>query len=99
MVQAVLRSGPATETVAAPVRAMLGFLQKLTLRPAELGPADLAPVRAAGVSAEALDDAIHVAVLFNIIDRIADALGFAPQSPESLRQSVHNLLSRGYVFG
>jgi alkylhydroperoxidase family enzyme len=56
--------------------ATLGFLEKVALTPAEVGPADLRPLRAAGVSDEGVEDAIHVCVLFNIYDRIADALGF-----------------------
>ena len=55
---------------------MLGFLEKLTLRPEELGPADADAVRAAGVSDEAMVDAIHVAALFNMIVRLADSLGW-----------------------
>ena len=35
------------------------------------------PLRAEGLSDAAIEDAIHVTVLFNIIDRIADSLGFA----------------------
>ena len=58
------------------LRATLGFLEKLTLRPEELGPEDAAAVRAAGVSDQALVDAIHVGALFNMIDRLADSLGW-----------------------
>ncbi len=35
-----------------------------------------------GVSAEALADAVHVCALFNMIDRIADSLGFHVPEPE-----------------
>ena len=38
-------------------------------------------MRAAGVSDDALLDAIAVAALFNMIDRIADALGFEVPPP------------------
>lgn len=48
----------------------------MTLRPEELTGADAGRVREAGVSDEALVDAIHVAALFNMIDRMADALGW-----------------------
>ena len=54
---------------------MLGFLEKLTLRPEELGPTDADAVRATGVSDEAMVDAIHVAALFNMIVRLADSRG------------------------
>ncbi len=52
----------------------LGFLEKVTLAPAEIGPEDVAPLRAAGVSEQAIEDALVVCALFNIIDRLADAL-------------------------
>ena len=41
--------------------AVLGFLEKLTLRPDELGREDADAVRAAGVSDQALRDAIRSA--------------------------------------
>ena len=62
---------------------MLGFLEKLTLRPQELGPDDAAEVRATGVSDEAMVDAIHVAALFNMIVRMADSLGWDVPTWES----------------
>ena len=55
---------------------MLGFIEKLTLRPDELTPEDADAVRAAGVSDDAMVDAIHVAALFNMITRMADSLGW-----------------------
>ena len=55
---------------------MLGFLEKLTLRPDELGAGDADAVRAAGVSDEAMVDAVHVAALFNMITRLADSIGW-----------------------
>ena len=46
-----------TAPIDAKLRAMLGFLEKLTLTPAEVGPADVAPLRAAGLSDAAIEDA------------------------------------------
>ena len=66
------RSAPVDDRL----RATLGFIEKLTLRPDELTPADAQAVRAASVSEEALVDAIHVAALFNMIVRLADSLGW-----------------------
>jgi alkylhydroperoxidase family enzyme len=50
--------------------ATLVFLEKLTLRPDELEQADADAVRAAGVSDQALRDAITVCALFNMIVRL-----------------------------
>jgi alkylhydroperoxidase family enzyme len=78
------------------LRATLGFLETLTLRPEELGPADAAAVRAAGVSDAALADAIHVCALFNTIDRIADALAFRVPPREESERIAPRFFARGY---
>jgi alkylhydroperoxidase family enzyme len=75
---------------------MLGFLEKLTLRPEELVPDDADRVRAAGVSDAAMVDAIHVAALFNMIVRLADSLGWDVPSWESCLERGEAMLSRGY---
>jgi alkylhydroperoxidase family enzyme len=77
-------------------RAVLGFLEKLTLSPAEVGPADADAVRAAGVSDGALREAIYVAVLFNTIDRIADSLDFRVLSDRGFKLGARFLLRAGY---
>jgi len=95
LVSAVLddwRTAPISEQL----RVTLGFLERLTLSPAEVRPADVAPLRAAGVSDRAIEDAIQVCALFNLIDRVADALDFEVPSPESFAQSAEMLLKRGY---
>jgi alkylhydroperoxidase family enzyme len=79
------------------LRATLGFLEKLTLTPDEVGPADAADVRAAGVSADALRDAIYVCALFNMITRMADALDFALLDERGYRAGARHLLARGYA--
>jgi alkylhydroperoxidase family enzyme len=86
-----------TAPVSDGVRATLGFLKKLTLTPEELGPVDAAAVRAAGVSDEALADAIHVCALFNIIDRIADALEFHVPPRKESERIAPRFFARGYA--
>jgi alkylhydroperoxidase family enzyme len=88
------RSAP----IDAKLRTTLAFLEKLTLAPADVRPADLAPLRAAGVTDEAIEDAIQVCVLFNIYDRVADALGFHLPGPDGYAASGRNLLKRGYLI-
>jgi uncharacterized peroxidase-related enzyme len=95
LIQAVLvdyRTAPISEKL----RAMLGFLEKLTLRPAEVGPDDAAPLRAAGLSDEEIESAVHVCALFNIINRVADSLGFDATDRKSYDKSARYLLSAGY---
>jgi uncharacterized peroxidase-related enzyme len=95
VVRAVLedyRTAPISEKL----RAMLGFLEKLTLRPAEVGPEDVAPLRDAGLTDEEIEDAIHICADFNLINRIADSLGFDLPSQEVYRSSARMLLRDGY---
>jgi alkylhydroperoxidase family enzyme len=80
------------------LRAVLPFLEKLTLRPDELEPADAEAVRAAGVSDEALGDAITVCALFSMIVRLADSLGWDVPTPERFRQRAPAMLEGGYAL-
>ena len=68
----------------------------MTLAPGDLAPADTGAVLAAGVSREALVDAIHVCALFNMIVRLADALGWDVPSPEAFAARGRVLLESGY---
>jgi hypothetical protein len=77
---------------------MLGFIEKLTLRPGDLGPADAAAVRAAGVRDEALVDASHVAALFNMIVRMADSLQFEVPPYEAFLARADTMLAEGYLL-
>jgi alkylhydroperoxidase family enzyme len=70
----------------------------MTLRPAELGPADAEAVLSAGVSREALVDAIHVCALFNMIVRLADSLGWDVPPAESFAARAESMLASGYAL-
>jgi hypothetical protein len=78
--------------------ATLGFLEKLALRPDELTEADAEPVLAAGVSKDALVDAIHVAVLFSMIVRLADSFGWHVPGKDALGARAPAMLDGGYVL-
>jgi alkylhydroperoxidase family enzyme len=86
------RTAPVDEKL----RATLGFLEKLTLNPGDLTRADADAVREVGVSTDALIDAIHVCALFNMIVRIADALGFVVPPVEALRARAAWRLNNSY---
>jgi alkylhydroperoxidase family enzyme len=79
------------------LRVTLGLLEKVTLTPREVGPADIAPLRAVEVSEQAIEDALVVCALFNIIDRIADALDVAIPSAEGFARTAERLLEHGYL--
>ena len=78
-------------------RATLGFLEKLTLFPDALDASDVAPLRAAGLSDQAIEDAIHVCALFNVYDRLADSFEFDIPEQAGFEQSATRLLRRGYL--
>ena len=53
---------------------------------------------AAGVSRDALVDAIHVAALFNMIVRRADSLGWDVPPFEAFRERAAAMLDGGYAL-
>ena len=55
-------------------------------------------MRAAGVSDEALVDAIHVSSLFNMIVRLADSFGWYVPPAESFAAGAERMLANGYVL-
>ena len=66
------------------------------MSPAEIGPEDLDAAHRAGVSARALVDATYVCAGFNIVARIADALGFKIPSDELFLRAARLLRVFGY---
>jgi alkylhydroperoxidase family enzyme len=78
------------------VRAVLGFLERMTLHPGDLSRADADAVRATGVGHDALVDAIHVGGLFNMIVRVADSLGFEVPPTEALLARAAWRLNHSY---
>jgi alkylhydroperoxidase family enzyme len=74
----------------------LAFLEKVTLAPNQLDASDLAKVRRSGVSDRAILDATYVCVGFNIITRIADALGFKVPAEELFLRAAKLLRIFGY---
>jgi uncharacterized peroxidase-related enzyme len=94
-VKAVLadwRTAPIPEKL----RAMLGFLEKMTLTPGDLTPADVEPLRSAGISDEEIADAIHICAAFNLINRLADAMGWEMQEDVAIHRHADMLLKMGY---
>ena len=82
----------------AKMRATLGLLRKMTLDHRNLDVADMRAVLAAGVSRAAINDALEVAFLFNVYDRLADSMGWdVPAVGSGYYQVVaRRLIQRGY---
>ena len=86
------RTAPAGDNL----RATLSFLEKLTLSPGDVVPEDVTPLRAAGVSDQAIADAIIICANFNVIDRISDSLDFEVPSAKGFADAAPMILKRGY---
>ena len=85
-----------TAPVSEQVRAVLGFLETLTLRPDAVSAEEIERMLRAGVSDEAIEEAIAVCAAFNIADRLADTFDYEPPDAEGARQAGQGLLLRGY---
>jgi len=64
-----------TAGLSAPRQAMLGYVEKLTLRPQGTTEADVASLRDAGFSDRDILDICEVAAYYAYVNRIADGLG------------------------
>jgi alkylhydroperoxidase family enzyme len=74
----------------------LGFIEKLTLSPDHVGAEDVAVLRAERLTDRAIVDAIYICVGFNIINRVADALGVQVPPPKVFVRGVKFSLIFGY---
>jgi alkylhydroperoxidase family enzyme len=81
------------------MKAMLAFLEKLTLTPEAVTEADAAQLREAGVDAEAAEQALYVGFVFGVIDRLADAFDFKVNDERGLRWVGRILYHVGYSAG
>lgn len=73
---------------------MLPLLEKATRHPEEVGRSDVDAVRASGVPDEAVADALYVNLIFNVMNRLANAFDFAWDSDEHVRlgaQVIHRI--------
>jgi uncharacterized peroxidase-related enzyme len=67
------------------VAAVLPLLEKVTRTPDLVAGSDVELVRAAGVPDEGIVDALHVNLIFNIMNRLANAFDFSWDSDEHVR--------------
>ncbi len=68
--------------------AVLPLVEKASRHPEEITRADIDAVRAAGVPDDAIADALNVNLVFNIMNRLANAFDFAWDSDEHVRLSA-----------
>lgn len=87
-----------TAPISPRLSAMLGFLERFAQDPEGVTPADLQPLYAAGLDRAAIEEAVEVHLLFQIITRIADAFGFIVPDAAGCRRGAQTLLKRGYLM-
>jgi uncharacterized peroxidase-related enzyme len=78
------------------VTAACRFIEKATREPENLGPEDARAAFSAGVSRVALAEAMQVAFVFNVINRIANALDFSYPSDKVRVRGASMLRRMGY---
>lgn len=86
------RTAPVSERM----RAMLELLETFTLHPDQMTAERVRAALAAGVSREAIRDAMYVAFLFNTYDRLADSLGWELPDERYYPKAGEFLLKKGY---
>lgn len=87
-----------TAPIGEPLRAMLVYLEKVTLDPRHVTGDDARALKAAGVSKAAARDALWVSFCFNDIARVADALGWDVPDAAAFSASAKSLLRFGYLL-
>lgn len=85
-----------TAPIEEPLRALLGLLQALTLEPQRVGAEDIEPLLALGLTKEAIYEAMYVAFVFNVIDRLADAFDYAVYDAKHQHKTAKILRLFGY---
>jgi uncharacterized peroxidase-related enzyme len=86
-----------TAPISGRLKAALAFLEVVTQHPNELKAEHAKAALSAGLSPEALMDAIAVGTVFGIVTRYAEALDFAIPTPEEFESAANMLLKRGYA--
>lgn len=94
----VVLKAPETAPVSDKLRVMLTFLDKLTISPRDVTPNDIDVLRQAGISEDAITNAVEICAQFCIINRLADTFGFRLQTPKELANEAKTLSTKHYKF-
>ena len=79
------------------VHAALDLLETMTLASGRPRAEHVTRLLETGVSEAGVIDALYVGFLFNLIDRVADSLGFEVVSAERFDKGADRLLTHGYL--
>ena len=90
-----------TAKVRPELRAALGFIEELTLRPTDVSAATIQPLKnaalGAGLSDRDIEEVAIICSLFNVIVRLADTLDFEVPSESDFKRLAPAMLKRGYA--
>jgi uncharacterized peroxidase-related enzyme len=92
-----LVADPATAQLEPRLKALLGFVRKLAVTPAEVTQADADAVFQAGWDEQALHDAIAITARAAFMQRLVQGFGFTPLSREVAAKHAKKRVERGYV--
>lgn len=79
------------------LRAVLPLIERVTRAPERVSAGDLVPVRHAGVPDRAIVEALHVNLVWNVVNRLANAFGFTLRAGQ-LAAGTRSLHRFGYRF-
>lgn len=91
-----IESGATPDTPRPELTATLTLLEKLTMNPDGVTSADVDIVRAAGVPEDAIVDALHVNLIFNVVNRLAHAFDYSWDSDDHVIAGAQALHRFGY---
>ena len=80
------------------LKAVLGYLEKMTLAPDTLTADDARHAFQADVTAQDLSDAVYVCAMFNMIVRMADTLDFHIPDQKEWDFGAWLIIKLGYRF-
>lgn len=78
------------------LKVVLDFLENVTRCPVTVTPHDLKAVRAADIPDDAIEDALYVNFVFNLVSRLVHAFGFCWESDQHLQSAAQRLHKDGY---
>ncbi|MGK7945758.1 MAG: carboxymuconolactone decarboxylase family protein [Microcystaceae cyanobacterium] len=72
------------------------FVSKLTLTPSKITPTDIDDILAAGWDEQAVEDAIAVCFLFNLMNRLVHGFGLESPDQQQLSDMANMINTQGY---